>query len=85
VGNAAIALIRLPALAPRRSPLYKGPILFNPGEYFGKSSDYFLNDCQGGPGGSGVSFVLNTGELFQTSLGTEYDIVGFDPRGAYAL
>ncbi|PVG01812.1 alpha/beta-hydrolase [Serendipita vermifera] len=64
-GSAAIALIRLPALVPRRIKGYKGPILFNPG----------------GPGGSGVSFVLNAGKLFQTVLGVEYDIVGFDPRG----
>ncbi|EJC98517.1 alpha/beta-hydrolase [Fomitiporia mediterranea MF3/22] len=63
--QAAVALIRLPSNLSTTDVNYKGPILFNPG----------------GPGGSGVQFILETGTSFQTMLGPEFDIVGFDPRG----
>ena len=63
--QAAIALVRKPALIPQRSHLYRGPILFNPG----------------GPGGSGVALILAAGNAFSTLLGPQFDIVGFDPRG----
>lgn len=46
---------------------YKGPILFNPG----------------GPGGSGVDFVISAGTLLRTIVGDAFDIVSFDPRGMY--
>ena len=36
----------------------------------------------GGPGGSGVSMVLNgIGEDLHENLGGRFDVVGFDPRG----
>ena len=35
----------------------------------------------GGPGGSGVGFLLKYESLFRQMFGTEYNIVGFDPRG----
>ncbi|KAJ6606096.1 Alpha/Beta hydrolase protein [Mycena vulgaris] len=44
---------------------YRGPILVNPG----------------GPGGSGVDYVVQAGASFATIIGEQYDIVGFDPRG----
>ncbi|KAJ7152394.1 Alpha/Beta hydrolase protein [Mycena filopes] len=44
---------------------YGGPILFNPG----------------GPGGSGVDTLIQTGPEFHLVLGDQYDIVSFDPRG----
>lgn len=39
---------------------------------------------QGGPGGSGVSliFVPNLADSFRLIVGDEYDLIGFDPRGA---
>ncbi len=65
-GSAAIAVIRI------KSPLlisgsedYRGPILFNPG----------------GPGGSGVDFLLRTGKSLATIVGPQFDVVSFDPRG----
>ncbi|KAJ7127789.1 Alpha/Beta hydrolase protein [Mycena epipterygia] len=44
---------------------YRGPIL--------------LND--GGPGGSGVDYVVEVGASIATIIGEQFDIVGFDPRG----
>ncbi|KAJ7700754.1 TAP-like protein-domain-containing protein [Mycena rosella] len=44
---------------------YRGPLLLNPG----------------GPGGSGVDYVVDSGASFATIIGEQYDIVGFDPRG----
>lgn len=44
---------------------YRGPLLFNPG----------------GPGSSGVDAIVQNGAAFATIFGSEFDIVGFDPRG----
>ncbi|KAJ7474134.1 TAP-like protein-domain-containing protein [Mycena latifolia] len=44
---------------------YRGPLLFNPG----------------GPGSSGVDAIVGAGAAFATVFGSEFDIVGFDPRG----
>ncbi|KAJ7041514.1 hypothetical protein C8F04DRAFT_1300898 [Mycena alexandri] len=44
---------------------YLGPVLLNPG----------------GPGGSGIDYVVEVGEEIATILGDGFDIVGFDPRG----
>ena len=63
--QASIALIRKRALA--LGPLYRGPILINPG----------------GPGGSGVEVVRLAGKTLSTILGPQFDIVGFDPRGTF--
>ncbi|KAF8959384.1 Alpha/Beta hydrolase protein [Flammula alnicola] len=63
--QASIALIRKPAVVPRKSEFYRGPVLFNPG----------------GPGGSGVDLVRLAGDSFSTILGPQFDIVSFDPRG----
>ncbi|MFC4912231.1 alpha/beta hydrolase [Actinomadura gamaensis] len=38
----------------------------------------------GGPGGSGVDFVRQTGRAFDDKLRQRFDIVGFDPRGVGA-
>ncbi|KAF5338247.1 hypothetical protein D9758_012833 [Tetrapyrgos nigripes] len=52
---------------PARAPAseYGGPIFTNPG----------------GPGGSGVEFVLQNGQFAQAVVGPQFDIIGFDPRG----
>ncbi|KAJ7887828.1 TAP-like protein-domain-containing protein [Mycena olivaceomarginata] len=63
--RAVIAIIRYPATVPADSPLYRGPILFNPG----------------GPGGSGVAFIESAGPALAQLVGPEFDIIGFDPRG----
>lgn len=45
-----------------------------------KIGSLFLNP--GGPGGSGVLFVLNAGNLLYTpEVRAKFDLVGFDPRG----
>uniref|UniRef100_A0A8H7XK85 Alpha/beta-hydrolase n=1 Tax=Psilocybe cubensis TaxID=181762 RepID=A0A8H7XK85_PSICU len=64
--KAVIALVRKPAVVPRDSEKYRGPILFNPG----------------GPGGSGVDLIMGkTADLLATIVGPEFDLVSFDPRG----
>ena len=35
----------------------------------------------GGPGGSGVDFLIADGALLSRVIGTSYDLVAFDPRG----
>ncbi|KAF7325596.1 Abhydrolase-4 domain-containing protein [Mycena kentingensis (nom. inval.)] len=44
---------------------YHGPILLNPG----------------GPGASGITFIRDAGEFLLKTVGPEFDVVGFDPRG----
>ena len=66
-----LAVIRKPAVVPITHPQYGGAILLNPG----------------GPGGSGVGFLLRAGDLIRNSLeGYEhdekyFDLISFDPRG----
>ncbi|KAJ3506934.1 hypothetical protein NLJ89_g6589 [Agrocybe chaxingu] len=66
-GDATIALVRIPSpLGLAGSPSYRGPVLINPG----------------GPGGSGVEYVLSPiGSDIASVIGEEFDLVGFDPRG----
>ena len=48
-----------------------------------KLGSIFLNP--GGPGGSGVDFVLAIGsELFSDEVRARFDLIGFDPRGVAA-
>ena len=63
-GNAAIAIIKLPANLTSKEVQHGGPILLNPG----------------GPGGSGVLFIQSFGKFLQTITGKQFDLIGFDPR-----
>ncbi|KAF3764181.1 alpha/beta-hydrolase [Cryphonectria parasitica EP155] len=47
---------------------YRGPVFFNPG----------------GPGGSGIWALRDHGKQLQTIVGTNHDIITFDPRGVGA-
>lgn len=67
--QAALALIRKPSPLGPDHPDYRGPILFNPG----------------GPGGSGVDFVMDIADPFARILGPQFDLVGFDPRGVLSI
>lgn len=65
----SIAIIKKPAIVPITHPRYGGVVLHNPG----------------GPGSSGVVFVLGTGRVLQEIVGSEeglqLDHISFDPRG----
>ncbi|TKA74423.1 hypothetical protein B0A55_06219, partial [Friedmanniomyces simplex] len=65
----SLAVIRSPAIVPVTDPRYGGVILFNPG----------------GPGGSGVGFLLGNSKGVRKTLDVEdqkhYDLLSFDPRG----
>ncbi|KAL0067780.1 hypothetical protein AAF712_005220 [Marasmius tenuissimus] len=63
--SASLALVRLAASVSSNSSDYRGPILFNPG----------------GPGNSGVDWLLGRGSSLRAILGPQYDLVSFDPRG----
>ncbi|KAK7041823.1 hypothetical protein VNI00_009112 [Paramarasmius palmivorus] len=63
--TAAIALIRIKANVSTDSPEYRGPVIHNPG----------------GPGGSGIDNILQYGQKMARTLGPQFDIVTFDPRG----
>lgn len=65
-GEAQIALVMSPSKFSSEDPNYLGSILFNPG----------------GPGESGVEYVLQYETYFRNIIGPQYDLVGFDPRGA---
>ncbi|KAE9381133.1 alpha/beta-hydrolase, partial [Stipitochalara longipes BDJ] len=55
---------------PASSKPYQGMVLTNPG----------------GPGDSAIAEVFNNGELLGSIIGSNYDLVGFDPRGiGYSL
>ncbi|KAK2031579.1 alpha/beta-hydrolase [Colletotrichum zoysiae] len=47
---------------------YKGPVIFNPG----------------GPGGSGIWSLRDHGKMLQEIVGTNHDLISFDPRGVGA-
>lgn len=65
--NVSIAIAKLPAKVPDDDPKFGGTIFTNPG----------------GPGGSGVTFILTAGRKLQNILSgrKEYEILSWDPRG----
>ena len=67
--SASIAIIRTLSPYSPSSNNHKGPLLFNPG----------------GPGGSGVDFMLEEGQVLRTLAGDAFDIISFDPRGTCHL
>ncbi|KAF9040650.1 TAP-like protein-domain-containing protein [Panaeolus papilionaceus] len=66
--QATIALIRKPSPLGPDHPDYRGPILFNPG----------------GPGGSGIQLLTESGDPLAKIVGPQFDLVSFDPRGVGA-
>ncbi|KAI1401594.1 TAP-like protein-domain-containing protein [Hypoxylon fuscum] len=62
-----LAIIARPAVVPESDPSFGGTIITNPG----------------GPGGSGVSFLLTAGAALQAMAdgSKHYEILSFDPRG----
>lgn len=84
--RAAVALIKYPSAYKPGHKNYKGPILFNPGTSdrsgrIGELTNHAFSS-KGGPGGSGVALIIAAAPLFGTLLGDEFDLIGFDPRGA---
>ncbi|KAI0123136.1 hypothetical protein BJ170DRAFT_736418 [Xylariales sp. AK1849] len=65
--GAAVPLIKLSAQSSSTDGLYQGKTLVSPG----------------GPGGSGVDIVLKNGSFIHNIVGTNWDIVLFDPRGTW--
>lgn len=67
--NISLAIIRLPATVPVSHPNHGGTIVLNPG----------------GPGGSGVGWLLQVGKRVQRLLDGDkhYEILSFDPRGIF--
>ncbi|KAK1226883.1 hypothetical protein PQX77_010130 [Marasmius sp. AFHP31] len=63
--TAAISLTRLAANVSLDRSDYRGRILLN----------------LGGPGHSGVDFIVGSAETLRATLGPEYDLIGFDPPG----
>jgi pimeloyl-ACP methyl ester carboxylesterase len=63
--TAAVALLRIPSALSPQDKNYRGPIVIIPG----------------GPGGSSIDLVVQSGTFMQQIVGDEYDILGFDPRG----
>ncbi|KAI4866603.1 TAP-like protein-domain-containing protein [Hypoxylon rubiginosum] len=64
----SLAVVARPATVPESDPSFGGTIIVNPG----------------GPGGSGVDFVLSSGALLQGIADGDarhYEILSFDPRG----
>ncbi|RPA84951.1 alpha/beta-hydrolase [Ascobolus immersus RN42] len=61
----AIALVKQPATVPEESPDWAGPLFFNPG----------------GPGGeAAVQMLWGQGESMQGIVGSNYTVIGIDPR-----
>lgn len=70
----SLAVIRKPARVPITDPRYAGPLIVNPG----------------GPGGSGIEYVVGAGDRIRHSVdslslddpnGKFFDVMSFDPRG----
>ncbi|KAH8671705.1 hypothetical protein BX600DRAFT_538138 [Xylariales sp. PMI_506] len=67
LGQASVPLVKYPAVDNSSYGAYQGMILLNPG----------------GPGSSGVSEALGNAAVIQAIVGSNWDIIGFDPRGMW--
>ncbi|KAF4778563.1 hypothetical protein HER10_EVM0007009 [Colletotrichum scovillei] len=65
LGRASVPLLKIPAAAESPDGPYRGAILINPG----------------GPGASGIELARYNGTTVQAAAGSNFDIIGFDPRG----
>jgi pimeloyl-ACP methyl ester carboxylesterase len=80
--NFECATVRVPLDhdRPRGRPISLALVRLPAADRGGKIGSIFLNP--GGPGGSGVDFVLGIGPLlFSDEVRARFDLVGFDPRG----
>lgn len=59
--------MKYPSIVNSTDGPYQGILLLNPG----------------GPGASGIEEAFSTGPLIQNVVGSNWDIIGFDPRGMY--
>ena len=85
-GEAQVALLIAPSELSADDPDYRGPLLLNPGAVVPFLLDLSSSHYQvGGPGSSGVDYLLELGTYFREIIGPQYDLVGFDPRGKLTL
>lgn len=86
-GEAELALVMSPSNYSHGDAEYLGPILFNPGKHVVCEDPCILLLMSllrtGGPGHSGVDYILEQGAYFRAIIGPQYDLVGFDPRGTH--
>ena len=78
-GTARLAVIKYSATAPKKL----GTIFFNPGNPLHSSFIIFCS-CSiltGGPGGSGLEAISESGQAFSQDFQGAFDIVSWDPRG----
>jgi pimeloyl-ACP methyl ester carboxylesterase len=78
MGNTAIAVMRLSA---QNNSATAENILVNQGIHIHFTCSAVKLTLSGGPGGSGVQLLMVAGSALSQLVGTQYNLIGFDPRG----